>query len=425
MLMLFTRLYFHGDILAPAFVFTVSFLFSALWLLPFVKTWNVTLHANTFWVVIGGVATFTFFCVLQSNIRFKRISLSNIFELKQINIKKWKMIVFLIIAAFTIFYSLYIKLRFAGGSFATLFATMSAYRANILFYGGDSVLFPKWLNLLNSTVTASGYWFSYILANNYVLNKKIEKLPLIIFILSVMNTVVSTSRGGTIVYLIAFITYFIMLYRIKANKKHSVKISTLLKIAGVLIILVITFQALGNVIGRGSNETTADYLARYCGAEIANLDSFLQHERPQNEIWGSQSFIYVIRWIGSKIGVEKSLYGLDLPFRFEGGKNLGNVYTTFYPYIYDFGYAGVFFMTALMAIISQGVYKNSLTTKFDFKPSRYILTYGAILPTIILSFFSNKFYESIFNPSFLYTFFFWVIFEYLFCEKCQKRIKIF
>lgn len=415
-----------GDILSPAVLFSSSFVFSAIWMVPFIGQWQLNLSEETFWCVSTGVFVFDFVCILVSLSRW-RLASKNRFtkELKYIDIASWKKITFFCISVFTVFYSFYIKLQFAGGSFATVFVTMASYRANILFNGGEAAVLPNWLNLLNSSVTAAGYWFSYVVVNNYILKKRIDKLALAIFSVSFVNTILSTSRGGTLTYIIAFLVYFMVLSRIKTGSQKAVKFKTVLIAGIILFMFVASFQAVGNLISRGSTETTADYLVRYCGAEIPNLDAWLKSKSiANNTIWGSQTFFYIIQWFGGKIGLSNFNYELDLPFRIVAGKNLGNVYTTFYPFIYDFGYLGLVLLTAIMAMISQGIYKKIRNTGLDFKPSRYILMYGFIAPTLLLSFFSNKFYESLFNSAFLFTFLFWIVFEYTFCSKAKKKIKM-
>lgn len=415
-----------GDILSPAVLFSASFLFSAIWMLPFIGQWQLNLSGETFWCVFIGVLIFDLFCGLVASSKWKLTSHMRFTkELKYIDIDLWKKIVFFLVALFTVFYSFYIKLQFAGGSFSTVFVTMASYRANILFYGGEAATLPKWLNLLNSSVTAAGYWFSYVVANNYILRKNIDKMALAIFCVSFVNTILSTSRGGTLAYLIAFIIYFMVLSRIKRGSSKAVKFKTVLIAGIILFAFVVSFQAVGNLLSRGSTETTVDYLVRYCGAQISNLDDWLSHQhRENNAIWGSQTFIYVIQWVGGKLRLSNTKYDLDLPFRIVAGKNLGNVYTTFYPFIYDFGYAGLVALPAIMAMISQGVYRKITNAGLDYRPSRYILLYGFIAPTLLLSFFSNKFFESLFNSAFMYTFLFWIFFEYVFCSKAKKKFII-
>ena len=425
-LLLFAIWFSKGDILSPAVLFSASFLFSAIWMLPFMGQWQLKLSEKIFWCISVGVFVFDIVCVFVAFSKWKFTS-NNTFtkELKYIDIDLWKKIVFFFIELFTVVYSFYIKLKFAGGSFATVFVTMASYRANIMFYGGKTVVLPGWLNLLNSAVTAAGYWFAYVVANNYILKKSIDKMALAIFSISFINTILSTSRGGTLTYLIAFIVYFMILSRISHGSQKRVKFKIVFIAAIILFVFVVSFQAVGNLLSRGSTETTADYLVRYCGAEIPNLDDWLSHQRrDNNSILGSQTFIYVIQWFGDKLGLLDVKYDLDLPFRIVAGKNLGNVYTTFYPFIYDFGYKGLVLLSAIMAMISQGVYRKIKNTGLDYRPSRYILLYGFIAPTLLLSFFSNKFYESIFNSAFMYTFLFWIIFDYIFCDKAKKKFRI-
>lgn len=429
---LVTMIVEKGDIISPSFIFSGVFVFSTIWLVVFANEWDFSLHFNTFLVITGGVLVFVLSCYLRekSHYSIKRSfkNNSNQSRILPIEIDNWKLALFVIIETFTVFYSTYLKLQFAGGSFVTLFATMSSYRASVLIYGAEAATFPKWLNLLNSIVTSSGYWFAYVLANNYLCKKKINVLQLTAYLICVMGTVFTTSRGGTFDYLIAIIIFFVVLTRVKSNKRRKTNFKTILKIFLILALFVVSLQAIGNLIGRGSEETVGDYLARYCGAEIANLDKYLNSRTTvtgNNDLWGSQTFIYVIRWIGSKIGLQNTMYDLDLPFIKVNGKNLGNVYTTFYPYIYDFGYFGVVSLTAVMGLISSGIYQKVLKTGYDYKPNRYVLMYGFLLPTLAMSFFSNKFYEKLFNPSFMYTFIFWIVFEYMFCPKAKKKIKIF
>ena len=145
---------------------------------------------------------------------------------------------------------------------------------------------------------------------------------------------------------------------------------------------------------------------------------FLQEDHSKNnEIWGSQTFVSIIRWLGPKFGIENYYYQLDLPFRRINGFSLGNVYTTFYPYIYDFGYLGEICLVVLMAIIVQCVYEICKRTKLKNSPSIPILLYGYMYSSIVLSFFSNKFYENTFTRNALIVIpVSWIVYEIFFCK---------
>ena len=126
--------------------------------------------------------------------------------------------------------------------------------------------------------------------------------------------------------------------------------------------------------------------------------------------------------LGKKIGFNGfEDYKLDLPFRSVNNLDLGNVYTTFYPYIYDFGYIGEFILVLIMAIISQVVFEFTKDTKTMECPSLSILTYSNIVNCLILSFFSNKFYENIISISMLKNIVFWWLFSLFLCKINYKE----
>ncbi|MBI1696383.1 oligosaccharide repeat unit polymerase, partial [Lactobacillus crispatus] len=71
------------------------------------------------------------------------------------------------------------------------------------------------------------------------------------------------------------------------------------------------------------------------------------------------------------------------------------------PWLYDFGYIGVVILTGVMAIISQLIF-NIARIKRKVSLSLSQIIYSYIGSFIALSFFSNKFFESI-NTNFIYT----------------------
>ena len=80
---------------------------------------------------------------------------------------------------------------------------------------------------------------------------------------------------------------------------------------------------------------------------------------------------------------------------------MGNVYTVFYPFIYDFGYVGVVVLTALMAFVCQVCYELGRNSKNRRVSLLFTIIYGTITSTLLLAFFSNKFYENIFTVEFV------------------------
>lgn len=51
-------LFNKGEIIAPAFVFCASFIFSLAWALAYANRWDLNLHFNTFGVILGSFRIF-------------------------------------------------------------------------------------------------------------------------------------------------------------------------------------------------------------------------------------------------------------------------------------------------------------------------------------------------------------------------------
>lgn len=413
------------DLIAPSFIFCASFCFSCVWAMIYAEKWSLELHSNTFWVIFGGVLEFilisllvqSFFTLYKGKKYMKEET-----KLTKIKIEKWKKILFLGYEFFTILYTFYFIVRITNGSFNRIGETINAYN-QIVKFTDEVVSLPKLLIYSRHAVNAAGYWFAYVLINNYLVEKKIDVLSLSIVITSMISNMTTGGRGSAVNLILGCVAIFCLLMNKKSGFYKSIRFKTLMRFIIIAVIAVLLFQTTGTLLGRVATSTKSvnalglfDYLAVYFGAEIKNLDLFLQENYTISEIWGSQTFIYIIRWLGPKFGLENTYYQLTLPFRYINGFALGNVATTFYPYIYDFGYMGVVYLVGLMAFLTQWIYERCKRIKLNSKPKRCILIYSFIFSSIVLSFFSNKFYEQNFNMQFIIILIFWIIFDNFFCK---------
>ena len=99
------------------------------------------------------------------------------------------------------------------------------------------------------------------------------------------------------------LVYFLLLTFIN-NKQKSKKFDSkiLLKVGIVGVVFLCLFGTFAKMLGRNVKENPVDYLAIYCGAEVKNLDMFLQenHDR-DTQYFGAQTFQPLITSIGRKI----------------------------------------------------------------------------------------------------------------------------
>lgn len=416
----------YKDIFSPAFVFGTSFVFSTVWAVIYKERWELDLGLNTFVVISGGVFLFLvssyFTHILLKSKKKMRINISP----PRIYIERWKLYVFIAFEMFSIFIT-FIKMKnvMKGYGGSNLSEMIFLYRS-LSMNGRLAERLPGYIVLCRTLVTSGGYWFTYIVASELIIAKKIPCLESVVVLLAMISSVSLGGRNGLVNILLAFVVclYFVAV----RNNKFKLNIKFKYILVGIVFVFVfmIVFQNFGSALGRTTNTSTTimDYLAKYCGAEIKNLDIFLNNTSKDLLSHNNQTFIYMVHWIGGKLG-ENTDYVLDLPYNKINGFNLGNVYTTFYPFIYDYGYLGVVVLTPVMGVLSQISYEFAKRYYSKSTSVFSIVLYAYIFNSLLFSFFSNKFFEQQFTAGFFRSVIFWVLFYIFFCRmKVKMKMRI-
>ncbi|WP_166667240.1 O-antigen polymerase [Companilactobacillus nuruki] len=402
---------FNRELIAPAFLFSVSFFISVPWALLYKKKWSLDISSNTFMVILGGVVTFMIVSLVVDRVSIliePRINMEvNHSNFKEIS--KMKSIIVLVLELITVVLTIkYIKNVAPSGS---LSESIDLYR----WKTSDNIDLPsmdRYLSWLRTFTDASGIFFSYIVSRNIILLKKISYIDIMIFLVSACSGYLLGSRGSTVLLIVGLLVYIYFSYFQKKSNIFTINTKTLVVISISFVLLVLTFQVSASFLGREiSNYSMSDYLSIYFGAEIKNLDTFLTGGSfpVKTSFFGEQTFIYLHQAIDRIIGNGNNIRFI-LPFLNVNGYSLGNVYTTFYPYIYDFGYVGVPILVGFMAFTSQIIYirsKREIVLGKDLPV--YVLIYGRISACLLLSFFSNKFYENIFSVNFIEMILVWIV----------------
>lgn len=391
------------DVLCPSFLFTLSFIFSVFWACLFARQWELGLHANTFLVIGLGVFEFIAVCLLV-HYCFSKVykhpgKKQNEFFLR-IKIPVWVELLYLGFVVFICVWEIKEIVTWANMPFSS-FSEAGRMIDNLKFQSFDKFAFSGKLAFLRLFMTAGAYWFGYMLMNEILNLKKYDVIKIVIILLSIWSATLTGSRSSAMYILIGLFYTLLFLVQKKKSTNQFLTRKMLFVIIAATIVVLGSFRAIGLLMHRTINQNTLQYLALYAGAEIKNLDSFLQEPRPYSSIWGSQTFIFLIRSFGRRLGIENAYYALDLPYRRINGFNLGNVYTVFYPFIYDFGYIGLFLLTAMMAAVSQSTYEISRNSRNPDVSVVFTIIYATIVSTLLLAFFSNKFYENIFTVEYV------------------------
>jgi oligosaccharide repeat unit polymerase len=413
-----------GSWMAPAPTFIAGFLFCCTWALVYSDRWDLDLHFNTYFVIAGGCLLFLFVGHLvftyynNAFIHSSRDSSSGsvYVAIECIDIEKWKLFLVVCVQIFAAILTIREIMSAAGtlnlAEAIHYYNTINKFSEDTVQLGHARLIWILWINM-----QALGFWFGYVFANNLAA-KRFSVIPLIIVLLSMVNCLARGARTNAALMVAVILCYYLILLR-KSNPKKlkNMQAGLFIRVTIVVAIFILTFKQVGLLMGRTITSNSMDYVSMYVGAEIKNLDTFLQGKTIMTglDLWGGQTFMALYGAFKDQLGITGKLM-LDLPDQYVNGLWLGNVYTTFYPYIYDFGYMGVVVLVAIMSLICHIAYHRAIRAKFTTWPSYSLVLYGYLWCSLVLSFFSNKFYERSFSETFLLIMICWGIYSLFFCK---------
>ncbi|HFI0847756.1 TPA: O-antigen polymerase, partial [Streptococcus suis] len=243
---------------------------------------------------------------------------------------------------------------------------------------------------------------------NFVKTKKFEIIDIVIISLFIVQLYFSGSRSPIFrLFTFIIVIYYFITTKSNMNKEQINRVVR--KIILFAILLLIIFVASLNLFGRTNNYNGFHYLFIYLGAPLYNLSTFISSTSVpvQQEYFGQQTFISFYNYILPKFGLETIT--LDIPFvRYNGMYGLGNVYTTFYQFLYDFGAIGVpIFISIIAVYFSNNYFFTKVQREEKMKFSLSLFIYAYLFNDLIMLIFSNRFYETILHVSTL-KLLFWV-----------------
>ena len=404
----FAYIIFKEDIMAPGVIFPGVFLFASLNLLSMLNVWKADIHFNTVLIVTGGCFAFIMGAVVGS----KKVTwhLKPLVPNYSANREMGSPVQWVFIAL-NLLILVYVARRIMTvvslvGFQKNVLASFGTYSYITKFEDVDVSIGRIASNLYQLAQAETCFW-GYLLVEHWYTNKKVPKLILLNYAITTICYFLCGSRTGAVFSVIGLLPLFVITYRKSTGRKH-LKYKYLFMLISIVGILMFSFQWMGEIIDRRLDGINLwEYLSIYIGAPILNLDMFLQESHVAPPIWGFNTFAVQINYVGKKLGWES--YHFDIPFRSANGHNLGNVYTTFYSYLYDFGIVGMLILVFIMGYSIQLLYKWA---KKDILNRRGItlavLAFEFLFPCIVFSFFSNKFYEQL-NIAFVKGLVYWML----------------
>lgn len=412
--------------LSPQIIFVVSFIPGVIYAFWYVDKWDLNLSKMTLVTIITGLVVFILASYITnilykyvfSRIKFFLPSKYTCNKNNDINsrIDRWKIIVLLVLQLISLILTVFFLFRTYGFN---LSSSIFMYRSSST--GEDAVALPSMVKLLRRIALSSGYIITYLYLNGIVYkNKKNRLLELICILLAILNGFMLGGRGDGIQIIIAAIVQYIALKVYSSNQKRILPVKDVLKVIIILAIIVASFTQLGELLGRKMDFLNYnDYIAVYLSAELKNLDIFISSGSYGHPISKSLTLYSIINSLGGILHQPQWIHDFDIPFRYYGGYALGNVGTIFYPFFYDGGLMGVIIYTSFMAFFCQIGYMKFVEADKKSQLNLMFIFYSYLAYIIVFSFFSNKFYEMIFNTSFIWCVVSWVLVKYF-----LMRIKV-
>lgn len=409
----------NKEIVSPSVLFTAGFTLMTFFAMLNQNKWSLQLDKNTFFLIVGG--TFEFIAIAWIiNIFFKKTTNNErtiILNGSKKGFIKEKYLYILGIVVFLNLIIIILEIRKATGISNPISAAnyMNASSRKL----NNTVALSGKASLLSIGNTATGIWAEYYFTKYFILRHRFNWNLFGIIFISIITPLFTGVRGGSFSLLISLFVFFFLIIKTISKKGDN----RYLKYIGItilcMIILLIGLRWTATLVGRDvSQYTPFDYISIYLGAQLKNLSLFVQNGQfpVNNGIFGAYTFYSIIPSIANMIGIEIPRYLAYLPFQYVNGYNLGNVYTLYYPWLYDFGYIGMIIMTAVMSALSQIVYNLGKKGIKENKKSIFPLLYGYMSSFIFLAFFADGFIRQI-GINLIYTIIVWCLLNVCFVIK--------
>lgn len=420
------------EILSPAFIFPLVFLASALNGLMNYEKWSYALQPITGAVLVGSSLLFSATGILVHRKMCKKrvVADARIHARFVYAVPIPAQMAFALFQVFVYALTLVaiIKVSRAAGFEGGVVETINYYALYSKHSASVDLTLPLSVSTGNNVCQALGIAQAFVLANNVVSRGGLscsDGLGVVNLLLAIVGSMVGGSRTVAMLMLMAIVVMtYLLLIQSPIARSISRKKITLALLGSALGAALIFFSIY--LFRGGGLSGLYSHFSIYLGAPIKNLDLYLAEPWEPPALFGANTLynLYASLRKAFPVLIGPS-YVMDNPYRRINGYDLGNVHTTLYAPIHDFGFVGLVILVPLMALIVQCLYEECWG-QFEHVPSHlrrqqgagarssmlglrlaearrplaYCL-YGYLFHTVALAFFSNKFYEMLFRLGFI------------------------
>lgn len=396
----------QGDLFNPGVIFCGVHLATILTCLFFGGDYGVSYNINTFLVMGLGLSAFTLANGLaQLHYQRDKSRSSMPVAMRPVNIHVSGIfmsivIVFqLVVIILTLLYVIRVGREFYGGG--SISDSIGKYRLAIVRHGDELADLQIHRSIIvrigKLACTTLTYPILAIWVNNVLVKKKLDFLLSVSVCLQILYSFVTGTRSGAFRIITAGIFFWIITNRKLHGTIRRGNAKLLFGLSSLSIFLCIGFITVRDLIGRIYTPTEKWYhtLIPYLGGPLINLNTALESPIEKSSLFGQYTCVHLYNELANRLGIERfSTHDINI-FLTHNGIHTGNVCTMYYAFICDFGLWGVFPLTFFCGIVYCFLYakifniheaKSPLNVKFFF--------YGYMLNSLIMSMFSNRFYEN-------------------------------
>lgn len=209
-------------------------------------------------------------------------------------------------------------------------------------------------NLLYKIMTAIAFLFAYIGIVNISVDSGKKAKHIILFAPAMICCICIVFTGGRMgmIRLAAgclLITWVVL--NAKGGWRFRLKLSSVLKVAFLIVAASVAFWAVGSAVGRQISEGPLDYITSYIGYSMVLFSDFLKDPGVSStDLFGSETLVGIYNFLGSHLGIDDFIYTYHMEWRYIGNLSLGNVYTAYRYWLHDFGIAGMFTVAVLYGV---------------------------------------------------------------------------
>lgn len=412
-------LWHYYSYINPATTFIFGFLGAVCVSIFYKDEWGMDkFHFNTFLVLSIGITVFNIVCtIVQATHKRKKSLLVKKSSFNSIN--RTTLFLIMIISLSITIWEYYAKMGITRASSIGDALFIMDYE----FKGGDQDLYqlPVLLRNLIFFRDAINYYFFYLLAKMLAFKHYTGiRDVIIICAIGLFGAFLTGSRGNYVTLLLYSFFIISLLRAIISPKTRKITIKRIILLSIIASLLGYTFVKSTEWVGRDlSGVKLTDYFAIYLGAEIKNLDTYMNEKHFKNKEIGEFTF----NGISAKNSNDR-IRQLH-QFRDYNGYPLGNVYTIFQDFYQDFGWLGIIVLTAIMALIMQLLYIKSFHTFhiYDKPFDVYIFLYAYFSTTVAYAFFSDRFYNKL-SWSFIKLFMELLLLSYIINKYSSKKVNV-